>query len=405
MDILKIMNNIILIKGCEVCGNEKLTPVLDLGLHPICDELIPINSEETNDEYPINIHYCENCFTAHQAYQVPKRKLFPSNYHYRARFTKDVLDGMNSLVQSLEDNFISLKDKKVIDIGCNDGSLLDFFKNKGAITYGVEPTDAALDAKEKNHYIIQDYFTPEIAKTLDKPDIITFTNVFAHIEDLNSLLEALKILMKENTLLVIENHYLGGVLDKNQFDTFYHEHPRTYSLNSFIHIAKKLDLNLLSVEFPSRYGGNIRIVIGKNIDQITPVNIINDILEKENKFIQQFEHMNKFIDNWKIEKKQEIESYIRENGKIEAKALPARAAIPLKLLGLNENHIQYVYEKPGSLKIGNYVPSTRIPIVSDNELKNIPDKKGILNNAWHISSEIESYLNKLGFQGKFINII
>ena len=209
------MNDAILIKNCEVCNNLQLTPVLDLGSHPICDELIPIGSDEVNEEYPIDIHFCETCYTAHQIYQVPKKKLFPSSYHYRARFTKDVLDGMNSLVHYLQNNFINLNNKKVIDIGCNDGCLLDFFKEKGALTYGVEPTDAAYEAQAKKHDVICDYFTPEIAQSLEKVDIITFTNVFAHIEDLNSLLTSIQIISKPETLLVIENHYLGGVLDKN----------------------------------------------------------------------------------------------------------------------------------------------------------------------------------------------
>ena len=94
-------------------------------------------------------------------------------------------------------------------------------------------------------------------------DVITFTNVFAHIEDLPALLSALALLMGEDTILVVENHYLGAVLAKNQFDTFYHEHPRTYSLTSFVHIASSLGRAVAAVEFPSRYGGNIRVTIGK----------------------------------------------------------------------------------------------------------------------------------------------
>lgn len=400
------MNNLIKIETCEVCKNGSLTPVLDLGLHPICDDLISIQSDRINNEYPVNINYCKTCYTAHHVYQIPKKLLFPSTYHYRARFTKDVIDGMKSLVTSIETSFGSLKNKKVLDIGCNDGSLLNIFKDKGAITYGVEPTDAYLDAIGNGHTIVNDYFDNSVAEKLPKPDIITFTNVFAHIEDLNGLLNSVKTLMSKDTLLVIENHYLGGVLEKNQFDTFYHEHPRTYSLNSFIHIAKTLERNVVSVEFPSRYGGNIRVVIG-NIDVSQNTNdFINEIVNKESSFLFQFDMMNKFIDTWKINKKEEILDYIKVHGKIEAKALPARSAIPLKLLGLNENHIKCVYEKPGSMKIGHYVPSTRIPIISDNELvTNITNKTGLLNNAWHISKEIENYLHNLGFKGKIINII
>jgi hypothetical protein len=398
------MNDSFKVTSCEVCNNSVLTPVLDLGSHPICDELIPIGSLETNKLYPINIHYCEKCYTAHQTTQIPKTRLFPATYHYRARFTADVLNGMKSLVQYLSDNFVELKDKKVMDVGCNDGSLLDFFKEKEALTYGIEPTNAAYDAQEKNHNIIHDYFTPELASTLDKVDIITFTNVFAHIEDLKSLLKAVQIISKPETLLVVENHYLGGVLDKNQFDTFYHEHPRTYSLNSFIHIAKTLNLDVLSVEFPSRYGGNIRVVIGNKEHYKQVLSNIEEVLEKESTFINKFKQINDFIDGWKINKKAEILEYNNKNGKIKAKAFPARAAIPIRLLELTEEHIEYICEKPGSIKTGNYVPGTRIPIKSDNDL-DIQNEKGILNNAWHISTEIESYLKNLGFQGKFINII
>ena len=175
------MNSTFQINSCEVCENQTLTPVLDLGSHPICDELIPIGASETNELYPINIHYCEKCYTAHQTTQIPKIRLFPPTYHYRARFTADVLNGMKSLVQYISDNFIDLKDKKVMDIGCNDGCLLDFFKEKGALTYGVEPTDAAYDAQEKKHNVIRDYFTPELALSLNKVDIITFTNVFINV--------------------------------------------------------------------------------------------------------------------------------------------------------------------------------------------------------------------------------
>ena len=393
------------INKCEVCDCETLIPSLNLGLHPMCDDLIKIEDSKTNKEYPIEIGFCPKCYTAHQQYQIPKQDLFPSDYHYRARFTKDVLNGMEQLVNYLEEKFGLLKGKKVLDIGCNDGSLLDFFKEKGAITFGVEPTGANFEAAQKGHYIVNAYFDKKTAENHIKPDIITFTNVFAHIEDLNNVLEALKILMKEDTLLVIENHYLGAVLEKNQFDTFYHEHPRTYSLNSFLYIAEKLKLNVLSAEFPSRYGGNIRVVIGKNKDQIAPLDYINEVIIKESQFGLSLEKMNLDITEWKKTKLEEIQNAIKKYGSLEAKAFPGRAAIPVKMLGLNENHIKCVYEKPGSLKIGYKIPGTNIPILSDDELGDLSKKPVLLNLAWHISVEIEKYLRNKGFKGQLINII
>ena len=77
------------IKSCEVCGNEEIDVVLDLGMHPMCDDLVPIDDGRVCKEYPIEILFCKNCNTAHQHFQVPKHELFPATYHYRSRFTAD----------------------------------------------------------------------------------------------------------------------------------------------------------------------------------------------------------------------------------------------------------------------------------------------------------------------------
>ena len=111
------------------------------------------------------------------------------------------------------------------------------------------------------------------------------------------------------------------------------------------------------------------------------------------------------IAQWKEEKGGAIERYIRENGRLRAKAFPGRAAILIKLLNLDEKSIEAVYEKPGSMKIGCYLPGTRIPIKSDNELFSLSDQsKPILNLAWHIPNEIKEYLFANGYLGKIINI-
>lgn len=399
------------IKSCEVCGGSDLESVLDLGLHPLCDDLVEVNDPRVCKEYPIEILYCDSCKTAHQKFQVPKVELFPKNYHYRSRFTADVLKGMSNLANEVENQLTTLTDKLVLDIGCNDGSLLDFFQKKGAKTIGIEPTDAYIDGMKKGHDIKNIFFTPESAKEIveqhGSPDVITFTNVFAHIENLPEVLEALKILMSPATMIVIENHYLGSVLDRNQFDTFYHEHPRTYSLTSFNYIAENLGVKLKSVGFPSRYGGNIRIFMGgDNSFSKVRDDKISAILKAESKFSGRLKNLNKFIKDWQQETKAKIQILFKENGKLAAKAFPGRAAILIKLLGLNADVIDSVYEKPGSLKIGHYLPGTRIPIVSDDELfLKMKESQTILNLAWHIPDEIEQYLRENKFMGSVVNII
>jgi len=405
------MNLVNEINFCEVCDNSYLESVLNLGNHPLCDDLVQVGDSRVCPEYPIEILYCNRCETAHQRFQVPKQDLFPKSYHYRSRFTVDVLNGMSALVDATERHLGSLTGKLVLDVGCNDGSLLDFFQKKGAKTVGIEPTDAYRDGLGKGHDIINGFFTTQSASEIRSihgaPDVITFTNVFAHIENLPNVIEALKILMSSSTMIVVENHYLGSVLRLNQFDTFYHEHPRTYSLTSFSYIAKSLGIELKAVEFPSRYGGNIRVFMGaSSFNRNSDIADIKVILEKEAQFGLRIKELHNWIARWQTETRIRIDNLVETNGKLSAKAFPGRAAILVKLLGLDSDSIETTYEKPGSMKIGHYLPGTRIPIESDDKLfLRMQKLEVILNLAWHIPKEIENYLKENNFRGRIVHVI
>jgi hypothetical protein len=403
-----IEKNLNRIEVCEVCGNTTLLPVLDLGDHAMCDDLIRQGDDRENVKYPIRILYCEECKTAHQQFQIPKTVLFPASYHYRSALTKDVLNGMTELVSSCEQALGSLKKLKVLDIGCNDGSLLSKFSERLSTTFGIEPTGAADEAAAKGHVVLKAFFDEEVAKIFkDKhgsPDIITFTNVFAHIEHLGSVLAALRLLMSEQTLLVVENHYLGAVLSGNQFDTFYHEHPRTYSYSSFKRIADTLGSQIEKIEFPSRYGGNIRVFVSRNRIARKANAGADDILTRESGFKEDFSRLASNVTSWQEKKSAEILHLVAAHGPLRAKAFPGRAAILLELLKLTDKNIAAVYEQPGSPKVGCYIPGTRIPIVSDDEL-DLTQNAPILNLAWHIQKEIENYLRAKGFTGQIIPIV
>ena len=410
-EVEAVQNGLHEISTCEVCGNEQLVSVLDLGLHPMCDDLVRVGDRRICREYPIEILFCDNCLTAHQRFQIPKQELFPTSYHYRSRFTADVLNGMAELVESCAQKFGDLAGKKVLDIGCNDGSLLAFFRQRGAITLGIEPTDACCDAQEKGHITFNTFLSQDNARAVaaahGKPDFITFTNVFAHIEDLHEVVASLRQLIAPYTVIVIENHYLGAVLEGNQFDTFYHEHPRSYSYTSFVHIARSLGVQMLKVEFPSRYGGNIRVFLGDAADGGgREAADTAELAVRESHLCQQFASLRKNVEYWREGKGRFLDAQIRQYGRLRAKAFPGRAAILIKLLGLNEESISAVYEKSGSLKVGHYVPGTRIPIRSDDDLFDLPDKTlPLLNLAWHIPREIRGYLTEHGYTGPVIDIL
>ena len=402
----KFKMKINIIKKCQIC-NSKLYFFLDLGSQPLCDDLKNIPNK--NKFYKTKILYCKSCLTAFQKYNVNKKKLFHKEYHYRAANTKDVVNGMKDLVNNVS-KFKKLKNARVLDIGCNDGSLLDIFKKNGAITYGVEPTGAYKEAKKKGHYIYNKFFDLNLAKKLNqnakKIDIITFTNVFAHIDDFKKLIYNLKEIISTDTLLVIENHYLGEVLKKNQFDTFYHEHPRTYSLNSFYKISNILNMNIIYYRFVKRYNGNIQVFLGKT-ENLKINKLLKSDLKKELKLRSKFNNFQYKIERWRSRKKKFLKNLVKKHGPLPAKAFPGRASIIINFLKLNKNYISKIYEKNNSLKINKFVPGTDIIILKEKLLKKKDNKKTIiLNLAWHISNEISRYLKTvLKYNGKVIDII
>ena len=394
-----------ILKNCQLC-NKKLINVFSLGKQPLCDDLKKIGSNKKSKLYKTDIIFCKKCIIAYNKFHINPKKLFPKSYHYRASLTGDVLNGMQELVNDLKRNYGNLKNKKVLDIGCNDGSLLNFFKKQGAITIGVEPTNACKNIKK--HIIFNDFFSKEISKQINKKfddiDFIIFTNVFAHINNLKKLISNLKLLINQKTKIVIENHYLGSVIETNQFDTFYHEHPRTYSLKSLKIVSELLKMKLSYFKFPRRYGGNIRVIFTKDTVKFKKKEFLY-IENKERKFFSKLIKMKSKILLWKKKTLKMIKLMKKNEVRLIGKAFPGRASILINFLKLTNRDIECIFEKNNSLKIGHYVPNTNIPIVSDSKLKDINKNKVIINFAWHISKEIKKYLMNKKIYNKVIDII
>ena len=398
------------ITHCEVCGNHDLTSVMNLGDLPIPDDLVKVGDDRICEKYPTEILFCNTCKTAHQRWELPPDKVFHPEYHYRAANTKDVLMGLEQLVDAIETQDGVVAGKKVLDVGCNDGCLLDVFKRRGAYTYGIEPTLAYKDAIAKGHAVVRKFLNmveaAEFVRHFGHPDIITFTNVFAHITNLPALIASVGILRGPKTKVIIENHYLGSVIERKQFDTFYHEHLRTYSYTSFLYMAKTMGMAVEWVQFPQRYGGNIRVCLTP--DRSTP----NAPGPNEELFRDRMVELDRQVKEWQHNKcaqlMDEIDHVTNDAHiitKLPVAALPGRAIMLFTLLGFDERHISAVYEVPISKKIGHYVPGTRIPIKSDADFPWDTYKGPVLNTAWHIANEIERRWRQEGFKGTMIQAI
>ncbi len=394
---------------CQICNSSNLDTVLDLGYQPLADNLRKLDDSKVETIfYPLKINLCRKCILLQTSCIVDDKKLYPNNYHYTPGISKQVRDNFNVFSKKTIDLYKLKKTDLILDIGCNDGSLLDAYRNFGFNNlFGIEPTNTAKIAKSKGHKIIQDFFNTKSADNFleksKKPKIISTTNVFAHTGKMGDFIEGLLKIMNKETIFIVENHYLSSIISKNQFDSFYHEHLRTYSLTSLKKLLGIYGVNLIDAYVTSRYGGNIQahFTINKNLK---PTKNVGKILKKERN-----DCLNK-LDKYKIFKKniQKNKNQLYEflnfnrNKSIVGKSFPARASILIHHFEYIKDFINIVGEQSTSKKINHYIAGTNIKIVDSKIFKK--DKPDLmLIFAWHMFENIRKKWIKLGLKRtKFI---
>lgn len=394
---------------CQICNTSNLDNVLDLGFQPLPDNLRTINNKNYETTfYPLAINLCRKCILLQTSHIVEDKKLYPPNYHYTPGISKQVRDNFNDLAKKTIALYKLKRSDAILDIGCNDGSLLDEFKNFGFNNlFGIEPTDTIKIAKNKGHKTIQDFFNRKSAKNfLDQsrgPKIITTTNVFAHTGKLGEFINGLLKIMTKETIFIVENHYLSSIISKNQFDSFYHEHLRTYSLTSLKKLLGIYGINLIDAYVTSRYGGNIQahFSINKSLKASKNVSII---LKKEKK--DRLDKLEKYLTFKKniTKNKNRLYDFLNSNRNklIVGKSFPARASILIHHFEYLKDFINIVGEQSTSKKINHYIAGTNIKIVDSKIFKkNKPDLMLIF--AWHMFENIRQKWIKIGLKKtKFI---
>ncbi len=397
------------IKNCQICKSDDLINVMSLGDQPLANSLIKnLDDESKVKKYPINIVRCGNCTLLQIDYIVDQQEVYHLDYPYLPGITKTVDDEQKELCDYLIKKLNLEKNDLVVDIGSNDGSLLKHFKLYGLNTVGVEPTNIAKIANDNGINTVQTFFNEEASKNIinnqGKAKLITSTNVFAHMSTLGDVMDGIVNLLDEDGYFCFENHYIMEILKKVQYDTFYHEHLRTYSLISLIKLFEMYDLNLFHAQNVTRYGGSIRCIVSrKKIKKTENLKKLLEI-EKSNLIINVEQTYKNFVTAVNLSKKNlldELKKIKLNNLKIIAKSCPARAVVLLNYCGLNDSLLDYVAEQPTSLKLDYYIPGTKLKIVNDEQLldKN-PDY--ILLLAWHLSQPIIDKWRKKGIKSKFI---
>lgn len=394
------------ISKCQISGSKDLKSIMFLGYLPPPTEMKKINSKiEEETFYPADLVYCSKSKLVQLNTIVNKEILFSKDYAYTSSTTKILRENFRELYNDCTKILkISSRDL-IVDIGSNDGNLLSNFKNNHRVL-GITPEKIGKIAIRKGIPTLIRYFDSSTAKLVlkkyGKAKIITATNVFAHIENVSELMKNILKILDEDGIFISESHYLVSLIKTNQYDTIYHEHLRYYSLSSLKYLFDKYGLKIVHAKKINTHGGSIRVYATRSKKFKTNKNV-DKILKLEKKYLN-WKTFNNFRNNVfksKINLYSILKNIKNKNKKICGIGAPARASTLINYIGLDENIIDYVLEIEGSKKIGNYIPGTKIPIMSEKKLF-IDQPDFAILFSWHIASELKKKLRKRGFKGKFI---
>ena len=402
-----IQENSIVIEACQVCDNKNLVPFLFLGYMPPVNATHPVGQKlHEQQSYPAQLLYCENCNLVQLGIIVDPKILFPPDYPYTSSTTKILRDNFAELYRESKTIANPGKNDLIVDIGSNDGNLLSNFRDSHRVL-GVTPEQIGKLAVERGIPTIIDFFrkevVDEILKKYGKAKIITATNVFAHIKDVNEIVELILNLLNEDGIFISESHYLARLVETLQYDTVYHEHLRYYSLHSLKYLLEKHGLEIIHAKEIPTHGGSIRVYAAKK-GKYAVKGTVADILKKEEDLIIHKQNLFDFRDKVVLSKLglHSLLLGIKKSGKrIYGIGSPSRASTLINYVGIDDGIMDCVVEIEGSHKIGKYIPGTMIPVVDESKLYEEQPEYALLL-SWHIAGEITANVRRKGFKGDFI---
>ena len=371
--------------SCASCGNKHQREMLDLGNIPFVGQF-PTKKELNNQiRWQLKLMFCDKCKLV-QTDSLINPKIAFKNYHYLSSIS--LSKHFNELANILDSRY-NIKGKSILEIGSNDGVLLEPLSKLGAIVEGVDPSDNPVKiAKNKGLKIFNKFFNYENFKSdsfKNKYDLVLANNCFAHIPDIKSVVKGIKHVLKENGLFIFEVHYLENLIKENQWDNIYHEHLYYYSVTAIQNLLKKYGLNIKNVEKIPIHSGSIRVT-ATNSD--LHFSNIDKILNQELKEVADLSFIDKFNKSVKIHIKN-FNKEIKELSKkyrIAGYGASGRAGIFCSMTGLDENTIKFIVDDSPE-RCGRYLSGTKIPIVDFKNLEN-SEIDIILIFAWNYSKMI-----------------
>ncbi len=392
---------------CRFCKSLTGQIFVDLGMSPLANSYLkPQGLQLMEPFYPLRVYVCEHCFLVQIDEFENPQNIF-QDYAYFSSYSTSWLRHAEDYVKMVISRFNITSQKQVIEIGSNDGYLLQYFKKAHIPVLGIEPAaNVAEAAKDKGILTLNMFFNRynaiKMAAQGQKADLLIGNNVLAHVPDILDFAAGLKMILNSRGIITMEFPHLLRLIEENQFDTIYHEHFSYFSLTVVKKIFKTLGLIIFDVEEIPTHGGSLRIYVGHVEDDSKVIsNRVNKLLEKES-----LVGLNKLETYWSFEKRVTATKYAVLEFLIKAKrkgeiivgyGAPAKGNTLLNYCGIRTDFIDYTVDN-NPHKQGLYLPGTHIPIYHPDSIKKTkPDYLFVL--PWNLKEEIieqMSYVRKWG---------
>lgn len=393
---------------CRGCRKGIVKEFFSLGSQPLANVLPGSKDLSYPDQtFPLAVGLCGRCYLVQLTETVPPAKMF-IHYTYLSSFSPALVRQAGELVTRIVNDRRLGFQSFVIEIGSNDGYLLQHYLPFGVPVLGIDPAENIRGAAEdKGVRTLPEFFGPEVAKKLvlegTRADVIHANNVLAHVEDVNGTLAAAFSVLKEDGVLIVETPYIRDMIEKNEFDTIYHEHVFYYSLSSLKGLAERHGFFLGGVELIPAHGGSLRVFLEKERDRPLP-GVEEHLADEVRLGLQEWDYYASFADRTSsvLERlKQLLVDRQNAGDIITGYGAAAKATVLLNALGSSSDLIRCVADM-SPYKQGRFIPGARIPIVDPREmLEEQPDV--ILILAWNYADEIiAAHSDFKGCGGHFI---
>ena len=389
-------------KFCRICNNSDLLEVLSLG-DQYLSGIFPKSENQKLISAPLALIKCvgkDSCGLVQMKYNFNRDIMYGEDYGYRSGLNASMVKHLEEKTEKIK-SIISLNNNDIIlDIGSNDGTTLNFFKNSNLELIGIDPTAKNfISYYSKEISVISNFFSEGLFKKIynsKKAKVIISLSMFYDLPKPFDFMKEIKSILDSNGVWVVEQSYLPFMLETNSYDTVCHEHYEYYALNDIKKMTDALDLKIIDVEFNDINGGSFSLTISHKSSDFIEYQNLNSLIKKEEYLndIGTFENFKQNIDKTKIQIN-EILSDLKNRGySIAGIGASTKGNVMLQYCDIDRSMIECIGEV-NEEKVGCFTPGSNIPIIKENDV--IDKYEYLLVIPWHFKN---FFLNNDKFKGK-----